>query len=352
MTVQQRNGHWHYSFSYQGQIYRQACGKGCKSKTRALQIEADARAKAMLGELPAKRRKMLTLTEAAKEFLAEKEAAQKAGNLAPNTLRHYRNAWDAWLSGTPLASMRVNQITKASIEAVQFPGGPFTTKNARQALGSILEWCRGERLISMVPKLKGARLEGRKVRITPEIEGALRQHMERDVADILTAMLDAMMRPAEIMAMRWEHVDWAAETYFIPEGKTDAARRTVPISKRMIAMLRSRQVGAKQVGAKTEWIFPSRIHAKGHRVTIAKQFRAAREAAGIDSKVKLYCARHTGASELSEMGVDLLTLRELLGHEDISTTNKYLHGDAGKAKEAINRRNVDRTGLEIVRRKA
>jgi len=347
MSVFQRGPRWHYEFMYAGVKIRRACGKNCHSKMRAQQIEREARARAMNGDTPMSPRSMPILSQAAESFLAEREEAFQAGNLAANTLRHYRNAWRSWLAPTALAAMKVNRITAEHIAAVHFPGGAFTTQNARQCLGAILEWCRRHRFIAAVPRLPGKRLQGRKIRITPEIEFALRRHMERDVSDIFTVMLDAVMRNSEVMAMRWEHVDWERGEYFVAGGKTDASRRTVPMSERIRAMLLGRQAEAA-----SEWIFPSRIHRVGHRVTIARQFRAARMAAGIDPKVKLYCARHTGASELSEMGVDLLTLRTILGHEDISTTNRYLHGDTRLAKVAVDQRNLDRCGLRVVPKKA
>lgn len=349
MSVFQRGKHWHYEFMYGGREYRKACGKACKTRTRALQVEAAARAKAMQGAAPvmARRNRIPLLHEAAAAFLEEKRAAMAAGSLSRNTYRHYRNAWDAWLADSTLAAMRVDQIFLSDIAAMKIPGGPFTRKNALQSLGAILKWCTEppRNYMASAPRIKGKRLQGRKVRITPEVEDALRQHMDRDVSDIFTVILDAVMRNHEVFAMRWDDIDWERAEYFISKSKTDAGRRRVPISDRMMAMLRNRQSLVKG-----EWVFPSRIKAKGHRVTIAKQFQAARDAAGIDPKVKLYCARHTGASELSEMGVDLLTLRTILGHEDISTTNKYLHGDTSAARDAVNKRNKGK--LEIIKRQS
>jgi len=226
------------------------------------------------------------------------------------------------------------------------------------------------------PKIKGTRTTGRKIRITEEIESALRAHMKRDCSDVLTTMLDECMRNTEVFSMRWDRIDWERKEYHVAKSKSSASQRTIPLSDRAIAMLKGRKDnpvrGAEPMtretptrggvrlgrtegatpstGANSPWVFPSRIGRVGHLTTIAKQFREAREAAGIDKSVKLYCARHTGASELSELGVDLLTLRELLGHEDISTTNKYLHGEAAKARDAINSKQRSRSGLKLERR--
>ena len=50
-----------------------------------------------------------------------------------------------------------------------------------------------------------------------------------------------------------------------------------------------------------------------------------------------YDFRHTFASRLAMAGVDLNTIRELLGHEDISTTLIYAHLTHDHRKEAVSR---------------
>jgi len=375
---------WYTSIWHAGRTIRKSCGAECKSETRAKQIEVQRRVELAKQGPRVHSGRIPVLREAAAEFLQAVEAAVKAKSLRPNTLRHYRNAWDAWLSDSDLAGVRVDRITSGMINAVEFPADPFSRKNGRQALGRILRWCAEEKgYMIAAPKIKGTRTTGRKIRITEEIESALRAHMKRDCSDVLTMMLDECMRNTEVFAMRWDRIDWERKEYHVAKSKSSASQRTIPLSDRAIAMLRGRQesslrggmdghadrlkapcasptvanrveIGAKQVSsparADSPWVFPSRIGRVGHLTTIAKQFREAREAAGIDKSVKLYCARHTGASELSELGVDLLTLRELLGHEDISTTNKYLHGEAAKARDAINSKQRSRSGLKLEKR--
>ena len=50
-------------------------------------------------------------------------------------------------------------------------------------------------------------------------------------------------------------------------------------------------------------------------------------------KIRLHDLRHTFATKLVRAGVDLVTIQELMGHEDIGTTAKYFHtSDERKAK--------------------
>ena len=47
--------------------------------------------------------------------------------------------------------------------------------------------------------------------------------------------------------------------------------------------------------------------------------------AGIQKRVTSHTLRHTYATHLLEMGMDIMTLKDLLGHVDIHTTLMYLH---------------------------
>jgi len=46
---------------------------------------------------------------------------------------------------------------------------------------------------------------------------------------------------------------------------------------------------------------------------------------GIQKPITTHTFRHTYATHLLEQGLDIITVRDLLGHEDITTTMKYLH---------------------------
>lgn len=58
---------------------------------------------------------------------------------------------------------------------------------------------------------------------------------------------------------------------------------------------------------------------------VSKAFQSARLAAAIEEEVTPHCLRHSFATRLIEEGVPAETVRILLGHASIKTTQAYLH---------------------------
>ena len=53
--------------------------------------------------------------------------------------------------------------------------------------------------------------------------------------------------------------------------------------------------------------------------------REARKHSGIQKEVTTHSLRHSYATHLLEMGLDIMSVKDLLGHADIQTTLTYLH---------------------------
>jgi len=69
---------------------------------------------------------------------------------------------------------------------------------------------------------------------------------------------------------------------------------------------------------------------------INKQFKKAVRAAKLNDKIHFHTLRHSFASMLVQRGVSLYVVKELLGHEDLSTTQIYSHLQNQNLMDAVN----------------
>jgi site-specific recombinase XerD len=98
--------------------------------------------------------------------------------------------------------------------------------------------------------------------------------------------------------------------------------RLVPLSARRLEELRAYW---RRCRPRT-WLFPG--HKPEQALTdggVQRLFRRVKGRAGLSKRCSMHTLRHSFATHLLEAGVDLLTLKALLGHASLETTARYLH---------------------------
>ncbi len=101
--------------------------------------------------------------------------------------------------------------------------------------------------------------------------------------------------------------------------------RYVPLCPLLVRGIRKYLASERPV----HWLFSGK-NASGKAVGLSAMgvqwvVKQARQHSGIKKGVTTHILRHTYATHLLEMGLDIMTLKALLGHVDIQTTLIYLH---------------------------
>lgn len=131
------------------------------------------------------------------------------------------------------------------------------------------------------------------------------------------------LRLREGLRLRIKDLDFARGEITVRDGKGGKDRRTVlPRSlleplQQAVARARLLHAGDPRDGA---W----RRHHLGED-GLARALRAAAARLGLAKPVTAHVLRHSFATHLLEAGYDLRTIQELLGHQDVATTQVYTH---------------------------
>ncbi len=140
---------------------------------------------------------------------------------------------------------------------------------------------------------------------------------------ILFVAYSAGLRVSEVINLRIEDIDRERMQLFIhcSKGKKD---RYVRLSPLVLDVLEQYYKSYKPKPVK--YLFESLIPGEPYSIRSAQQiFYDAKVKAGIRKTVSFHALRHSFATHMLEKGIDVKYIKELLGHFNIKTTERYLH---------------------------
>ena len=150
---------------------------------------------------------------------------------------------------------------------------------------------------------------------------------------ILEVLYSCGLRVSELCELKLSDL-FFGEGYIRVTGKGDK-QRLVPISgiarDRIQLYLEQRHTDHRN----EESVFLNNRGTKLTRVMIFTIIKQATKLAGIDKKISPHTLRHSFATHLLEGGADIRQVQELLGHENILTTEIYTHLDTTHLRETV-----------------
>jgi len=268
--------------------------------------------------------------------------------------------------------MEVNTATQFLTSVVEDEDCAYSTqKQALNALAFLFKFVLG-----VDEPVFGVKLKKTGTRIPVVLSKAETRHLlekmdEQETKDARYGLAARMqygagLRLSEVMRLRVQDVDLGRGTVTVRQGKGGKDRMSV-LPKSMVKAIaaqieyarglwesdcRNGQAGVYVPGALARkfrraaetfewfWLFPAKQMSRDpethemrrhhmHDKVYNEAIKRAAKNAEIEKQVTSHALRHSFATHLLESGTDLRRIQDLLGHEDITTTEIYLHVSMG-----------------------
>ncbi len=156
--------------------------------------------------------------------------------------------------------------------------------------------------------------------------GTLLAHCSGMLKPVVIVALHTGMRRGEILGLKWQDIDFRRNIITLLDTK-NGERRDLPMNEQVkTAFMRVKK------HPESPYVFCNK---DGNPFrSLRKSFFTALKKSGIIN-FRFHDLRHTFASQLVMSGVDINTVRELLGHKDIRMTLRYSHLSSAHKQRAV-----------------
>lgn len=168
-------------------------------------------------------------------------------------------------------------------------------------------------------------------------------HGRRHLA-ILSLLYDTGARVQELVDLTVSSIRLDVEPYTIRLFGKGRKARIVPLAKEQVSILRTYMTDYNLLEGNNNISTPLFFNSKHEKLTregvtyILKSYATmARQLSPdiIPDKISCHCIRHSKAMHLLEAGVNLVYIRDILGHVSIQSTNVYARADSKSKREAL-----------------
>lgn len=254
--------------------------------------------------------------------------------LAPNTVRAYVSDIRAFIADTSTRMSTIERTTRDDISGFlhRRPRAAATTYRMIQSLQQFFSFLEREEII---PKNPAAHLETPKIkRHLPEFFAL--EEIDRILAIVpadranhirframLSTMYAAGLRVSELVGLREDQID-AVHGLIRVMGK-GSKERYAPINAKALSLLNEWMRWKRAKHPKSAHVFTNPAGTPLSREMFSMELKEWAVEAGVERRVHSHMLRHSFATHLLNNGADLREIQEMLGHENVSTTQIYTH---------------------------
>jgi integrase len=351
MAIYRRGKYYWFDFIFKGERIQRSTHQADRRVAR--QMEAACRTALAKGEVGIVERKPVpTLSAFGQRFM---DAIAVRCGAKPHTVSFYGKKLANLLKYEALAETRLDQIDEALIESyVQHRSkkvSPASINRELATLRRLLRLAHDWKEIGRVPRIR--LLPGERSR-----EFVLSYRQERDylesapsvLADVAVLILDTGLRIGEVLGLQWTDIrlEPASGARFgllrIREGKSKNAKRNVPLTERVSALLANRRRRASELSLEgrgmAPWVFVSKQNGPFSVDTLDKFHASVRAKLKMTNEFVLHSLRHTMLTRLGESGADAFTIMRVAGHSTVVVSQRYVHPSPESVERAFERLEV------------
>jgi len=137
---------------------------------------------------------------------------------------------------------------------------------------------------------------------------------------ILLLIYSAGLRLSELINLRVRDINVERRSIFVKAGKGKKDRYTV-LADSVLPVLAAYRKNYRPA----YWLFEGQDGGQYSKRSVQNIFNRAREASGINPFATVHTLRHSFATHCIEAGYSVAVVQQVLGHESIKTTERYLH---------------------------
>ena len=153
---------------------------------------------------------------------------------------------------------------------------------------------------------------------------------------LLELIYGSGLRISECQSLHWNQLR-TKERIVRVIGKGNK-ERIVPITDTLISWLeqfRAAEIEAGHAPSETSYVFLSKDGKPFAIRTLRNDIHDLLRSIGWEGKASPHVLRHSFATHLLENGAEIMSVKEMLGHSNISTTQVYTHVNAERLREAF-----------------